>query len=159
MLLFLASIGLLAAAFPQLALAWFAAHPFEGLLLAYLALNLVNGALPASAARGPLGRALHALLDRVSMLTRSDAVGTLKWPVIGRSLLGIAVEAVMRPGDAERLAHTAVVDPEDLDLTQARITRIEVPAPIAPAPALRVAPAPHGSRAGEPPRDPSAPSS
>lgn len=128
--------------------AFFAAHPVEGLLLAYLALNLLNGLLPASAARGPLGRVLHAVMDRLAVLTRSDAVGTLKWPVIGRSLLGIAVEAVVQhPEDVARLADVPAVDLRELAASDVRITRLEVPAPVAPAP--------HGSRAGEPPRDPS----
>lgn len=67
--------------------AWIVAHPYEALLAIGAILSFINGALPASVASGPFGKALHGILDRLSVLTRTDAPGTLKWPVIGTSIL------------------------------------------------------------------------
>lgn len=66
---------------------WCAAHPLEALALLGAALSVLNGALPASVQRGPVGRALHLALDRVAVLSRSDAAGTLKWPGIASVML------------------------------------------------------------------------
>ena len=68
-------------------LAWVAAHPFEALAGLAAVLSIVNGALPASVQRGPVGRVLHEVLDRLAMLTRSDARGTLKWPGVASALI------------------------------------------------------------------------
>lgn len=68
-------------------LAWVAAHPFETLAGLAAVLSIVNGALPASVQRGPIGRVLHDVLDRLAMLTRSDARGTLKWPGVASALI------------------------------------------------------------------------
>ena len=69
------------------ALAWVAAHPFETLVGLAALLSIINGALPASVQSGPVGRVLHAVLDRLAVLTRSDARGTLKWPGVASALI------------------------------------------------------------------------
>lgn len=67
------------------------AHPLESVVLLGIILNLVNGMLPARVRSGRLGRVLHVALDRVTILTRHDAPGTLKWPLVAGSLLrGVA---------------------------------------------------------------------
>ena len=66
---------------------WIVANPYLSLLLFGAILSFVNGLLPAKVAAGPLGKALNELLDRLSVLTRTDAPGTLKWPVVGTSIL------------------------------------------------------------------------
>ncbi len=66
---------------------WIVANPYLSLLFIGAILSFVNGLLPAKVARSPFGKALNELLDRLSVLTRTDAPGTLKWPVIGTSIL------------------------------------------------------------------------
>lgn len=66
---------------------WIVANPYLSLLFIGAILSFINGLLPAKVAKGPFGTALHELLDRLSVLTRTDAPGTLKWPVIGTSIL------------------------------------------------------------------------
>jgi len=68
-------------------IAWLIAHPYEALIAAGALLSILNGALPASVQSGPVGRVLHAVLDRLAVLTRSDAAGTLKWPGVASALL------------------------------------------------------------------------
>ena len=75
-------------------LAWIAAHPGSSLVGAYALLNILNGLLPAHVAAGPIGRGLHALLDRIALLTRSSAPGTLKWPLVGASILRGVVDSL-----------------------------------------------------------------
>lgn len=100
-----------------LCLAWFAAHPAEALLLAYVALSGVNGLLPARVRTGPVGAALHVALDRISALTRSDSAGTLKWPLI------VSTVIVGRP-----LARDVVdVSGAQLDDVRDRPTRLPPP--------------------------------
>jgi hypothetical protein len=84
--------------------AWLAAHPLEALMGLGVVLNLVNGLLPSRVRSGPVGRAVHVLLDRVSVLTRADAPGTLKWPLIAASVLRAGADAIdppMPPGPDE----------------------------------------------------------
>lgn len=62
-------------------LTWIVAHPAEAIAAGYALLNAVNGALPKR--RGWAGGALdkaHVVLDRLCVLTRSDAPGTIKVP-------------------------------------------------------------------------------
>ena len=66
---------------------WIVANPYLSLLFIGAILSFLNGLLPTKAAKSPFGKALNELLDRLSVLTRTDAPGTLKWPVIGTSLL------------------------------------------------------------------------
>lgn len=66
---------------------WIVANPYLSLLFIGAILSFVNGLLPAKVASGPFGKSLHELLDRLSVLARSDAPGTLKWPVVATSLL------------------------------------------------------------------------
>ena len=68
-------------------LAWLIAHPYEALIAAGALLSILNGALPSRVQRGPVGRVLHEVLDRLAMLSRADARGTLKWPGVASSLL------------------------------------------------------------------------
>jgi hypothetical protein len=68
--------------------AWLSAHPYETVFVLYVALGAVNAALPARVRTGPVGAALHTLLDRLSPLTRSDAPGTLKWPGVASAIVG-----------------------------------------------------------------------
>ena len=85
--------------------AWLAAHPLEALMALGVVLNLVNGLLPSRVRSGPVGRAVHVLLDRVSVLTRADAPGTLKWPLVVGSILRAGADAIdppMPPRAAER---------------------------------------------------------
>ena len=84
--------------------AWIAAHPLEALMALGVVLNLVNGLLPSRVRSGPIGRAVHVLLDRVSVLTRSDAPGTLKWPIVVGSILRAGADAIdpPQPRAAER---------------------------------------------------------
>lgn len=90
----------------SVAVSWLAAHPIEALTLAYVMLSGVNGMLPRRVRSGPVGRVLHTALDRISALTRSDAAGTLKWPIVATSLLrpslAISVETVSGPDESER---------------------------------------------------------
>lgn len=65
---------------------WIVAHPYECLLLLGAVLSFINGLLPAQVKAGTVGKILHAVLDRLSVLTRVDSPGTLKWPVIGTSI-------------------------------------------------------------------------
>jgi len=66
---------------------WIVVNPYLSLLFIGAILSFINGLLPAKVAAGPFGKALHEILDRLSVLVRTDAPGTLKWPVIGTSLL------------------------------------------------------------------------
>lgn len=66
---------------------WIVAHPYEALLLIGAILSFINGTLPSSVASGPFGKVIHEILDRLSVLSRTDAPGTLKWPLIATSLL------------------------------------------------------------------------
>lgn len=66
---------------------WVISHPYECLLLIGAFLSFINGLLPAKVAAGPVGKVLHEILDRLSVLTRTDSPGTLKWPVVGTSLI------------------------------------------------------------------------
>jgi hypothetical protein len=66
---------------------WVLANPYESLLIIGAILSFINGLLPAKVAAGPVGKAILGVLDRLSVLTRTDAPGTLKWPVIGTSIL------------------------------------------------------------------------
>jgi hypothetical protein len=75
---------------------WVVAHPYEFLLLVGAVLSFINASLPATVASSPFGKLLHAVLDRLSVLTRTDAPGTLKWPVVGSSILQ-AVKPVVPP--------------------------------------------------------------
>lgn len=82
--------------------AWLAAHPLEALMALGVVLNLVNGLLPSRVRSGPVGRAVHVLLDRVSVLTRADAPGTLKWPLVVGSILRAGADAIDPPKPAPR---------------------------------------------------------
>lgn len=66
---------------------WLVMHPAEAVLYALLLGSIINGLLPARVQSGRVGKALHVGLDRLAALTRRDAPGTLKWPVIASSLL------------------------------------------------------------------------
>ena len=67
--------------------AWIVAHPYQDLLGIGAVLSFINGLLPATVVAGPVGKVIHTILDRLSILTRSDAAGTLKWPLIEASIL------------------------------------------------------------------------
>ena len=67
------------------------AHPIECATLMLLLLSALNGVL-----KGPPDSLLGVLIDRLSFLVRSDAKGTLSWPVIGRSLFDAAVDQAKR---------------------------------------------------------------
>lgn len=85
---------------------WITAHPLEALMALGVLLNLVNGLLPSRVRSGPVGRAVHVLLDRVSVLTRADAPGTLKWPLVVGSILRAGADAIdppMLPGPDEEV--------------------------------------------------------
>lgn len=77
--------------------AWIVAHPYESLVALGAILSLVNGALPASVQRGPVGRVLHTLLDRLAVLARRDAPGTLKWPGVASAVLAPPVPPSVGP--------------------------------------------------------------
>lgn len=66
---------------------WILANPYETLLLIGAAVSFINGLLPAKVAAGRVGKVFNEVIDRLSALTRRDAPGTLKWPVVGTSLL------------------------------------------------------------------------
>lgn len=66
---------------------WVCSHPYEFLMGMGTALSVLNGLLPAKVAAGPVGKVIHTVLDRLSVLTRTDSPGTLKWPVVGASVL------------------------------------------------------------------------
>lgn len=82
---------------------WIVANPYLSLLFIGAILSFFNGLLPTKAAKSPFGKALNELLDRLSVLTRTDAPGTLKWPFIGTSLL--------KPGARPSSAPPAVPSP------------------------------------------------
>jgi hypothetical protein len=72
----------------MLLLHWIAAHPYECTALVFALLSVLNGALS-----GPPKTFLGAVLDRVAGLVRSDARGTLSWPIVRRSVFDIVVRA------------------------------------------------------------------
>lgn len=110
----------------SLALAWMSAHPLETLALIGAILSVVNGALPASVQRSPVGRVIHATLDRLAVLSRSDAAGTLKWPGVASALLSVpAPAAPVAPPSVGPLAPAA--DP----------VAPALPTPVEPSPVLR----------------------
>lgn len=103
-----------------------AAHPVETAAAAYIALCALNGVLPRTVITGPVGAVMHVALDRLAVLVRRDARGTLKLPFVASVVVLVAdtlVDAFEPPVPGSRVP----VDPE-------------VPVPIAPAPS--------GSRAG-----------
>ena len=73
---------------------WVTDHPAQTLGLVWAALSVVNGLLPASVKSGPVGTVIHAILDRISFLTRSDAAGTLKLPTVASAALRAAADSV-----------------------------------------------------------------
>ncbi|MDO9016528.1 MAG: hypothetical protein Q8S73_26675 [Deltaproteobacteria bacterium] len=85
---------------------WISAHPFEAFIALGAVLNLINGMLPATIRTGPVGTFLHVLLDRVVILTRRNAPGTLKWPIVAGSILRAVADSLNppeAPADAVRL--------------------------------------------------------
>lgn len=64
-----------------LASAWVSAHPMLTLALLYLAFSILNGLL-----KGEPKAIVAIVLDRLVFLSRSDAVGTLTLPIIGKSV-------------------------------------------------------------------------
>lgn len=142
------------------------AHPVEVTAGAYIALNLINGALPARVITSPFGAVLHQGIDRLSILVRRDAAGTLKLPFVGSALVFVAstlADVVLPPpvptrvvridadlAELERVARAHsqgldhVVDDATRELTEGLVRgAAEVPAAIAPVDS------PAGSRAGE----------
>lgn len=108
-------------------LAAIAAHPVETAATAYIALCVLNGVLPRTVITGPVGAVMHVALDRLAVLVRRDARGTLKLPFVASVVVLVAdtlVDALEPPVPGSRVP----TDPE-------------IPVPIAPAPS--------GSRAGE----------
>lgn len=84
------------------ALRWIATHP--GVLIApgvLVALSLVNAALPWAALRhgARWRRVLGAVIDALAVLARSDSPQTLTWPVVGRSLAPVVLDALAAPSD------------------------------------------------------------
>lgn len=71
----------------ELLLAFAVAHPGEFIVGVGIVASTLNALLPAKVTSGPFGTVLHVVLDRVAFLTRRDAPGTLKWPLIGASIL------------------------------------------------------------------------
>ena len=88
---------------------WIVANPAEAVGLAVMLLSVVNAALPASVAAGPVGRVLHMLLDRLSLLTRSTAPGTLKWPMVRSAIVRSADPRESQSGAADVAALALVV--------------------------------------------------
>ncbi len=72
--------------------AWAWAHPVQALGYAYALLSVINGALPARY-RG-VG---SVILDRLSALTRRDAHGTLKWPLVASVALRAVADSLDPP--------------------------------------------------------------
>lgn len=73
-------------------------HP--GVVLAVISyglLGLVNGVLPAKVVAGPVGTALHIVIDRLAPTTRRDSPNTFKWPVLGASILRGFADAMDPP--------------------------------------------------------------
>lgn len=107
-----------------------AAHPVETAAAAYIALCVANGMLPRTVIAGPVGAVLHVALDRLAVLVRRDARGTLKLPFVASVVVFVAGSLV----DA--------LEPRPVPGARTP-TEPEIPAAIAPAAA------PAGSRAGE----------
>jgi hypothetical protein len=88
-------------------------HPKAVLgVLAYVLLGLLNGVLPAKVSGGPLGRALHIVLDRITPTVRADAPGTFKWPVLAGSILrgfADALDPPRRDGQSGRATFAVLV--------------------------------------------------
>jgi hypothetical protein len=109
---------------------WISAHPVEAFLALGAVLNLINGLLPATIRTGPVGTFLHVLLDRVVVLTRRNAPGTLKWPIVAGSILR-AVADSLNPPEATVLERATVAPPEPIAPRAfdpaAHITRGELP--------------------------------
>jgi hypothetical protein len=77
--------------------AWASAHPYEAFIALGVMLNVLNGLLPATIRTGPLGTFLHVALDRLTILTRRNAPGTLKWPIIAGSILRAVADSLNPP--------------------------------------------------------------
>lgn len=92
-----AFLFVLAALNPHVLAAIIVAHPAEAFVALGVVLNLLNGLLPATIRTGPVGTALHVLLDRVTVLTRRNAPGTLKWPIIAGSILRAVADSLNPP--------------------------------------------------------------
>lgn len=146
-----------------------AAHPVETAATAYIALCALNGALPRTVITGPVGAVMHVALDRLAVLVRRDARGTLKLPFAASVVVMVAdslVDAleprapsvVRTEADLSELegiarAHAQNLGP-DVDDASRELTEgllrghqvhldAAIPTPIAPVAA------PAGSRAGE----------
>lgn len=90
-----------------------AEHPKVVLgVISYVLLGLLNGVLPAKLSGGPLGRALHIVLDRITPTVRADAPGTFKWPVLAGSILrgfADALDPPRREGQSGRATFALLV--------------------------------------------------
>jgi len=80
---------------------WIVANPAQAIGLAMVLLSVINAALPAQVAAGPVGRALHVILDRLALLTRSTAPGTLKWPLVASVVVTGADPRAGQSGSAD----------------------------------------------------------
>ena len=80
---------------------WIVANPYLSLLFIGAILSFLNGLLPTKAAKSPFGKALNELLDRLSVLTRTDAPGTLKWPLVGSVLVQTLKQSRVNPPTQE----------------------------------------------------------
>lgn len=80
---------------------WIIANPYLSLLFIGAILSFINGLLPAKVAAGPIGKVLHKALDRLSVLTRTDAPGTLKWPLVGSVLVQTLEQSRVNPPTQE----------------------------------------------------------
>lgn len=71
-------------------------------VISYGLLGLLNGVLPAKVVAGPVGTALHIVIDRLAPTTRADAPATFKWPILGASILRGFADAIDPPPPAPR---------------------------------------------------------
>lgn len=90
-------LATLAALDPHVLSVWISAHPWEAFVALGAVLNVLNGLLPATIRTGPVGTALHVALDRLTILTRRNAPGTLKWPIIAGSILRAVADSLNPP--------------------------------------------------------------
>lgn len=66
-------------------------------LLSFVLLGLVNAVLPTKVQGGALKRVVSVLVDRLSPLTRKDALNTVKWPLFSASVLRDVADAIDPP--------------------------------------------------------------
>lgn len=66
-------------------------------LLSFVLLGLVNAVLPTKVQGGALKRVVSVLVDRLSPLTRRDALNTVKWPIFSASVLRDVADAIDPP--------------------------------------------------------------